>query len=131
MLGLLSLDIPFDTLLALCVLVFIGSLICSRVRSPSNLPPGPPGHLLIGHALKIPVEYQWKTFAEWGETYGINKAPFHRPCRYQCLSPGRLFYIHVFGRPVIICNSLDIARELLEKRSHNYSDRPRMMSGEL
>lgn len=75
MLGLLSLDIPFDTLLALCVLVFIGYLICSRVRSPSNLPPGPPGHLLIGHALNIPVEYQWKTFAEWGETYDINKAP--------------------------------------------------------
>lgn len=75
MIGLLSIDIPFDTLLALCVLVFIGSLIYSRVRSPSNLPPGPPGHLLIGHALKIPVEYQWKTFAEWGETYGISTKP--------------------------------------------------------
>lgn len=132
MLELLSLITTFDAFLALCVLVFVGPVIYSRGRSPSNLPPGPPGHFLIGHALKIPVEYQWRTFAEWGETYGINKALSFPPMPISFFNrPGRLIYIHVFGRPVIICNSLDIARELLEKRSHNYSDRPRMMSGEL
>jgi hypothetical protein len=35
-----------------------------------NLPPGPPSDPFIGHARKIPPEYQEKAFAEWTKTYG-------------------------------------------------------------
>ena len=33
-------------------------------------PPGPPGDVLLGHALRVPEKYQWKTFAQWGKVYG-------------------------------------------------------------
>lgn len=72
MLGLLPLGTTYGTLLYLSVLVFVAALVYTRRGSSSNLPPSPPGHFLIGHALKIPVEYQWRTFAEWGKTYGFD-----------------------------------------------------------
>lgn len=41
-------------------------------------------------------------------------------------------YAEVFGAPMIIINSLDVAKTLLEKRGANYSDRPTLpMAGEL
>ena len=39
-------------------------------------------------------------------------------------------YIHFFGRPAIVCNTFDVAKELLEKRGLNYSDRPPLRSME-
>lgn len=40
---------------------------------------------------------------------------------------GEIVYVHVLGRPMIILNSFDAAKELLEKRGVNYSDRPRLV----
>lgn len=54
------------------------------------------------------------TWEEWGKTYGP------------------IVYMNVIGKPYIIINSYEIARELLEKRGQKYSDRPRfVMAGEL
>ena len=36
-------------------------------------------------------------------------------------------YLDGAGQPVIVCNSLKSAFELLERRSVNYSDRPRFI----
>jgi hypothetical protein len=36
-------------------------------------------------------------------------------------------YLDGAGQPVIVCNSLKSAFELLERRSANYSDRPRFI----
>jgi len=40
---------------------------------------------------------------------------------------GDVVYINVLGRSVVILNSLQAARELLEKKSLIYSDRPRFV----
>lgn len=40
-------------------------------------------------------------------------------------------YIHVFGRPMIICNTFEACNDLMEKRSSNYSDRPPIKSAEM
>jgi hypothetical protein len=46
--------------------------------------------------------------------------------------PGDISSVTVFGRPLIILNSVKIAMEMLEKKSSKYSDRPVMpMGGEL
>ena len=37
---------------------------------------------------------------------------------------GDIIFAKLFHKPAIIINSLDVARDLLEKRSVNYSDRP-------
>ena len=57
--------------------VLIGTIVTiytRKRRRVDHLPPGPPGQFLIGNALQLPVEYQWKTFAEWGKKYGIASA---------------------------------------------------------
>ena len=40
---------------------------------------------------------------------------------------GDVLHIHVFGHSLVILNSLQAARELLDKRSSIYSDRPRFV----
>jgi hypothetical protein len=46
----------------------------------------------------------------------------------ECLSTeiaGELMYLDAAGQPMVVINSLNPAYELLERRSSNYSDRPR------
>jgi hypothetical protein len=40
---------------------------------------------------------------------------------------GEVLYLDGAGQPIIVCNSLKSAFELLERRSGNYSDRPRFV----
>lgn len=39
-----------------------------------NLPPGPPGDPIIGHALKVPASHQWTTFSDWARKYGMSSS---------------------------------------------------------
>ena len=39
-------------------------------------------------------------------------------------------YLNGAGQPIVVCNSLRSAFELLERRSANYSDRPRFIMGQ-
>jgi hypothetical protein len=40
---------------------------------------------------------------------------------------GEIMYLDGAGQPIVVCNSLKSAFELLERRSGNYSDRPRFI----
>ena len=40
---------------------------------------------------------------------------------------GEIMYLDGAGQPIVMCNSLKSAYELLERRSSNYSDRPRFI----
>jgi len=73
------------------------------------LPPGPPADPIVGHIRLIPSHHQETLFYEWGKIYGD------------------VVYIHILGKPVIVLNSVQAAVDLLEKRSANYSDRPRFV----
>lgn len=43
--------------------------------------------------------------------------------RTQPFVAGDLFYVYVLGNPIIVINSTQVAEDLLEKRSGNYSSR--------
>ena len=87
---------------------------CSRIRVFHRLPPGPPGEPVIGHTRKIPLESPWILLSKWNKKYGD------------------IFSVRLFGCPLIVLGSFSLARELMEKRGKNYSDRPRaVMHGEL
>ncbi|KIY48888.1 cytochrome P450 [Fistulina hepatica ATCC 64428] len=93
------------TLIALSILVkFVASI---RKRS-LPLPPGPPGLPLIGNIYKIPTHSAWEKYTEWSDHYGD------------------VICLHGLGRNIVIVNSLDSARALLDKKSLIYSDRPTM-----
>ncbi|KAF8077583.1 cytochrome P450 [Lyophyllum atratum] len=99
-----------DVFLAFLCLFIIGSFIRRSKRS-LPLPPGPKGLPLIGNILDMPTDQEWFTFAKWGEQYGD------------------ICSVTVLGQTVIILNSAKAAIELLDKKSHIYSDRPILQMG--
>ncbi|KAI5122654.1 hypothetical protein M0805_007916 [Coniferiporia weirii] len=95
-----------EYLLAIVLLFVSVSLVRKGKPSSLPLPPGPPAGPLTGHARKIPRTQAWKTFADWGKRYGD------------------VVYAGGLGRSMLIVNSIAAARDLMEKRSTIFSDRP-------
>ncbi|KAG1852855.1 cytochrome P450 [Suillus subalutaceus] len=102
--------------LVLC-LVGVGVYLVKQVfskKNPAPYPPGPPGWPLVGNITDVPNIKPWLTFAKWGKKYGD------------------ISHVEVFGQHVVVLNSVDIAAEMLERKSSVYSDRPVFhMGGEL
>ncbi|EPS98969.1 hypothetical protein FOMPIDRAFT_1125292 [Fomitopsis schrenkii] len=96
----------------LLIYVIRGVLLVSG--KPSRPPPGPPGWPIIGNVFDMPTSYQWETFAAWGDRWGD------------------IVSISLFGKRMVILNSLDVANELLDRKGAIYSDRPVLpVSGEI
>ncbi|EIW56889.1 cytochrome P450 [Trametes versicolor FP-101664 SS1] len=64
---------------------------------------------MLGNVLHLPLTFTEKKFHEWGKTFGD------------------IVYIEIFRTPAIVLNSFEAARDLLDKRSAIYSDRPRLV----
>ncbi|KAI0372684.1 cytochrome P450 [Pilatotrama ljubarskyi] len=79
-----------------------------------RLPLGPQGLPLIGNVLDFPTSHYGASFSKLREAYG-----------------GHVVHLKLFGQSVIVLNSYRAAVDLLEKRSANYSDRPRSVMAEL
>lgn len=109
---------PSDLHLALYgAVLFVPLVIAWRSASSKNanllpLPPGPRLLPFVGNALDIDVSRPWLTYTNWKEKYGD------------------IVYSRVLGQHIIIINSIEIARELLDKRSAIYSDRPLIKTNE-
>ncbi|KZT30011.1 cytochrome P450 [Neolentinus lepideus HHB14362 ss-1] len=95
----------FEAILSIALLSLVAVLLARRSRV--RLPPGPTGLPFLGNALDIPPSHQWTTYVEWSKKFGD------------------VMHLSALGRHLIILNSLDAARDLLEKRSSIYSDRPK------
>ena len=118
------------------VLILIPS--CSAIyfvfkllRGSSSMPPFPPGPRplpFIGNALDVPLSSPWLVFAQWAKCYGMQSGPPSKE-RLNIFSTGEINLLTIFGRHIVIINSLDVARDVLSKRSAIYSDRPRWVMG--
>ncbi|KAI0712884.1 cytochrome P450 monooxygenase [Fomitopsis betulina] len=85
------------------------SLLCaswSQARRKYCYPPGPRRLPFLGNIHQLPPSYQHITFAEWGRKYGD------------------VIYARFFSTPVIVLNSIDTCRALMDKRGAKYSGRP-------
>ncbi|KAG2141287.1 cytochrome P450 [Suillus clintonianus] len=94
-----------------CVIALVAAFGLTRRRVyPLPLPPGP--HPLP-FLLQLDTKQPWLTYTAWANKYG------------------KIIHSRLLGIDFIIINSEAIARELLDKRSAIYSDRPVIRTNEL
>ncbi|KAF8229384.1 cytochrome P450 [Tricholoma matsutake] len=77
--------------------------------SRRHLPPGPRPAFFIGNALQLGSKEPEILFQQWAAKFG------------------HILYMHVLGQPMIVLSSQEAVRDLMEKRSAIYSDRPRFV----
>ncbi|KAJ7186809.1 putative monooxygenase [Mycena filopes] len=82
--------------------------VTTLVRRKSSYPPGPRRLPIVGNAFQIPKHWQWLTYSAWAQKYGP------------------VVYLEAVGQPLVLLNSYEAAKDLLEQRSAIYSDRPRL-----
>ncbi|KAF7296845.1 Cytochrome P450 [Mycena indigotica] len=73
-----------------------------------RFPPGPKKLPLLGNLLDMPSHHPWETYMAWSKQYKSD-----------------ILHLDIAGQSLIVLCSLEATRDLLEKRSALYSDRPR------
>ncbi|KAK7031931.1 cytochrome P450 [Favolaschia claudopus] len=96
----------------LVVLILTGAallLTLRKRRRPSllPLPPGPKRLPLVGHLFTLPLEKQWETYAGWSKQLGSD-----------------IIHLDIAGSSIVVLSSTEAVKELFERRSSLYSDRP-------
>ncbi|EKM54955.1 uncharacterized protein PHACADRAFT_194981 [Phanerochaete carnosa HHB-10118-sp] len=96
-----------DILLGTSALIILCQLL-NRLIKQARLPypPGPPGYPIIGH-LSTPKDPGWVVYRDWSQQYGSD-----------------VIHLNLAGNHLLVLNSIQSCRDLLEKRSTIYSDRP-------
>nr|BED43019.1 cytochrome P450 monooxygenase [Trametes versicolor] len=102
-----------QTALLVLALILATVLWKRRAKSGLPLPPGPRPLPFIGNLFDMPTKHIAPALREMGSRYG------------------ELTYLNMLGQPIIILNSYEAAIGLLEGRSANTSDRPRLVMAEL
>ncbi|KAF9058825.1 cytochrome P450 [Rhodocollybia butyracea] len=96
--------------------LFLGSslYVLYRIRSgrKRQLPPGPKGWPILGNLLELRGDTPiWEIFDSMKDKYGP------------------IVYMNLAGVNVVILNTKESANELMDRRSTNYSDRPKTIVG--
>ncbi|KAF7330594.1 Cytochrome P450 [Mycena sanguinolenta] len=89
--------------------ILLYALRWNRNRSRLPLPPGPRKLPLVGNIFDMPTESQWETFLNWSKQFKSD-----------------IIHLNVAGTSIVVLSSIEAVKELFEKRSALYSDRPRL-----
>jgi hypothetical protein len=115
-------------MLMLDVLVIVSSLAVFlairdyQIRGGLPYPPGPPPLPIIGNLLDIPKEFSWLTYTQLSRKYGMCHSLAWVLLTEQM--PGDILSFRIFGQVIVVLNSIEPTKGLLERRGNVYSDRP-------
>ena len=123
------------TFLDTCNWILLGGIaalllrIWPRKKHP-RLPPGPPQLPFIGNVFDFPRKDLGSEFQRISQKYG---AKHQRTAVAIVLTDfaGDIVYLNALGQSMLLLGSRKAARELLDKKSSNYSDRPRSVMAKL
>jgi hypothetical protein len=103
--------ISFFTLLLAILGIYVAKAILFRKKSCAPLPPGPKPKPIVGNLSDLPPAgvQEWQHWLKYKGVYGPISS------------------ITVFGQTIIIINDVQVATEMLEKRSSLNSSRPRLV----
>ncbi|KAK0472767.1 cytochrome P450 [Armillaria novae-zelandiae] len=99
--------------LVACIGLFLAALLVWKRSSSFRYAPGPYRWPVAGNAFQVSTEQSWLQFSAWGREFGD------------------MVYLRIFSRSLLILNSTESIKDLFEKKSSNFSDRPRRVMGEL
>ncbi|KAJ8581858.1 cytochrome P450 [Rhizopogon salebrosus TDB-379] len=91
---------------SLLSLVILRSWLKKRDTKGLPLPPGPTPLPYVGNVIGVDTDHPWLAYSKWASEYG------------------EIVYSRLFSQDIVILNSERVARDLLDRRSHNYSTRP-------
>lgn len=93
--------------------LFLATLLGWKRSSSFKYAPGPYRWPVAGNAFQVSTEQTWLQFSAWGREFGD------------------MIYLRIFSRSILILNSTESIKDLFEKKSSNFSDRPRRAMAEL
>ena len=103
---------PSPVLIVALLGIFFGVVkIFSIGRRPKDLPPGPPTVPILGNMLQMPIRDPHIQFTKWAGEYGP------------------IYSLIIGTSTVIVLSSDTVVKDLLDKRSNIYSDRPKNYVG--
>lgn len=109
-----------------CLGVFAGWRILKRTSS--RLPPGPSGLPIVGNLFDLPTTFEWVTFGQWADKWGMSLSPSPIQSTSHDLlltiTPGPLVSASTFGTHFVVVNTYKRATAMLERKAVLYSTRP-------
>ncbi|KAJ7496489.1 cytochrome P450 [Mycena latifolia] len=106
---ILPLAISSSTWSILGITILFYGIRWKRNRSRLPLPPGPKKLPLVGNLFDMPADRQWEAYRDWSKEFDSD-----------------IIHMDVAGTSIVVLSSMEAIRDLFDKRSSLYSDRPRM-----
>ena len=113
-----------DLFAALSFIAALWAIRDHRRRKGLPYPPGPPSLPIIGNLLDIPKEFSWLAYTRFSKKYGTSLSLAELLSSLTIGVAGNIMSFRVFGKVIIILNTPNAVKDLLEKRGDICSDRP-------
>lgn len=123
------LALTLDILVLVFTLAVLSAIYDYQRRRGLPYPPEPRPLPFIGNLLDIPKEFSWLTYSQLSNKHGTICFSTGEPLTEGITAlAGDIVSFRVFGRVIVVLNSVKGSKDLLERRADIYSDRPVLQS---